>query len=276
MRFKRDSLEHAPKSAFEADASGVTSDHGKYARVKILLLDNRRTHPDGFWGCMSKLDGKQADKKCANKFLLACVLDMQLKSEQVWSRTERYVECELGGPSDLFFQIADVPEHVWKSPAYKQRLGLHWLTYTHNNVWDVATEVVRRYEGDASQIWNGRMAADVVTRLKQIGVGIERARMTAGALRDTGQIAGESHLKADTHTTRVLGRVFTGSKVTEAEALKIAEMMVPGDTWQLDFPLYDCGKDLCRSRNPSCGKCYLRVECDFATARLTERLDSGI
>lgn len=214
---------------------------------------------------MSKLNGKPADKKCANQFLLACVLDMQLKSEKVWSRTKRYVIEGLGDPDDLFDQIADVPEDKWKSSAYKRRLGLHWLGYTHNNVWDVATRVARRYSGDAREVWDGCTAAEVVNRLKQLGVGIERARMTAGALRDTGQISGRGHLKADTHTTRVLGRVFNGSKVSESHALEIAEKMVPGDTWQLDFSLYDLGKDVCRSRTPRCGECYLRAECYFAS-----------
>lgn len=237
----------------------------KHTRVRNLLFDNRPLHPDGFWGCMSKLAGSKADKKCANKFLLACVLEMMDTSEDVWARTERYVELQLQAPDDLWFEISNVPEETWKSSEYKRTLGLHWLTYTHNNVWDIATGIVHQHQGDAREIWKGRTAPQVVDRLKHLGVGIERARMTAGALRDTGQILGQGHLKADTHTTRVLGRVFTGSKVSEAQALGIAELMVPGDTWQLDFPLYDLGKNVCKSREPRCNDCYLKEECHFAS-----------
>ena len=207
---------------------------------------------------MSKLNGEPASKKCANEFLLACVLNMMQNADKVWKIAERYSAKHSCG---LFNRISNVPEHEWKSARYKRKAGLHWLTYTHNNVWDVASGVVNEYGGDARQIWRDRTAAEVVDRLKQLGIGIQRARMVAGALRDTGQIMGRGHLKSDSNTRRVLGRVFIGSEVSAKEAVEIADAMIPGDSWRLDFPIYDLGRNICKSRRPRCDRCYLSLEC---------------
>ncbi len=75
-------------------------------------------------------------------------------------------------------------------------------------MWDVALGIMTRYDGDARNIWRDQTPNEVVKRLKQIKLGTQRAWMTAGALVDTNQIKGEGNIKADTHTRKVLGRVF--------------------------------------------------------------------
>ena len=239
---------------------------GKYERVGHLLLSNRREHPEGFWSWMSNLNGQPADKKSANKFLLACILDYQMRYQTVWENARRFAEDDLGDPEDLWQTITRVPQSEWESEASWRKHSLHRFPAGHNRVWRIGSRIVAKYAGDARNIWVGQSPDVVVTRLERIGAGPQISRMTVGALIDTGQIFGQSALKADLHTTRVLGRVFTGQRVDEAAAHQIAERILPRNTWQLDFPLFQLGLQLCSANEPQCVKCYLRDECFFAAS----------
>ena len=244
--------------------TGPTS---KHHRVKRLLLSNREEHPAGFWSWMSQLGGQPADKKSANKFMLACILDYQMRYQIVWENARRFAEDDLCDPDDLWNQITSIPQSIWESDGYFRRYSLHRFPAGHNRVWRIGRRIVERYEGDARNIWGGKLADVVVKRLERIGVGPQLSRMTVGGLIDTHQIAGCGDMKADIHTTRVIGRVFEGEKASEALAHRIAESMLPGDTWQLDFPLFRLGLNVCKATDPRCGECYLREECCYATNR---------
>ena len=217
---------------------------------------------------MSRLEGRPADKKSANKFLLACVLDYGVRYQIVWENARRFAEDDLGDPENLWDAITEVPRTEWESRDSWRKHKLHQrFPAAHNRVWRISYRIVRDYQGDARNIWIGQRPDVVVKRLERIGVGPQLSRVTAGGLIDTGQIFGQSALKADTHTTRVIGRVFEGEKVSEAQAHRIAESVFPDDTWQLDFPLFQLGLNVCNARNPQCGDCYLREECCFAATR---------
>ena len=237
----------------------------KQDRVRDLLLSNREEHPPGFWSWMSRLEGQPADKKSANKFMLACILDYQMRYQIVWENARRFAEDDLNDPDDLWDKITSIPQSIWESDGYFKKYSLHRFRAGHNRVWRIGHSIVRNYGGDARNIWRGKTANVVVKSLERIGVGPQLSRMTVGGLMDTGQIAGCGDMKADLHTTRVLGRVFTGQEVSESEAHRIAESILPGNTWQLDFPLFQLGLNICKAHDPMCQKCYLRSECRFAS-----------
>lgn len=244
-----------------------TSSTSKHQRVKRLLLSNLQEHPEGFWSWMSLLDGRPADKKSANKFMLACILDYQMRYQIVWENARRFAEDDLGDPNDLWDVITSTPQSEWETRAHWKELSLHRFPAGHNRVWRIGRRIVEEYKGDARNIWRGQPANVVVKRLERIGVGPQLSRMTVGGLMDTNQIAGCGDMKADLHTTRVIGRVFDGAKVSEARAHRIAESMLPGDTWRLDFPLFQLGLRVCKAINPSCGECYLMPECSYVKDR---------
>lgn len=235
----------------------------KQERVRHLLLSNRQEHPSGFWGWMSDLDGRPADKKSANKFLLACVLDYQMPYQRVWANAKKFAEDELGDPNDLWLAIMTIP----KSELHTKYRWLHRFPQGRDRIQRIGSEIVRSYAGDARKIWEGQTTVTALKRLERMRVGPEISRVTVGGLIDTKQIAGNGELKADIHTTRVLGRVFKGSKVSASQAHYIAETVLPGHTWHLDFPLFQLGLRICKARDPHCGDCYLRRECEFASAQ---------
>jgi endonuclease-3 len=73
---------------------------------------------------------------------------------------------------------------------------------------------------------------------------------------------GEPAIAVDTHVHRVCNRLGLARGRTEAETARSLDARAPawakldGHLWLLDF-----GKQVCRSRAPRCGSCFLRDLC---------------
>ena len=74
--------------------------NSKYQHVATFLLNNREDEDIEFWGWLGKLKGQTTDKKNANKFLLASILDYQILAETAWENARRLAEDILGDPDD--------------------------------------------------------------------------------------------------------------------------------------------------------------------------------
>lgn len=235
----------------------------KLKRVAQLLLNNRQAAPPAFWGWLSRADsqGMPADKQEANKFLLACIIDYQILSGKAWKNAKTFAEGLLNDPIDLWKDIISKSKEEWNSKFKKY--SLHRYLIAHERVWRIGTEVVRKYGGDARNIWRGQSPLVVLRRLEGMRVGPQISRMIVGALIDTHQISGSGDLKADLNVNRVLGRVVRGEVITPVLATEMARKMSSKNPWLLDRPLYRLGKDICSLRNPDCKNCYLQTECLF-------------
>ncbi len=232
----------------------------KHQRVCKLLLANRSSLADG-WGPLSDFKGRRADKKSANKFMLACILDYQMPADVVWENARRFAEVDLGDPADLWEKIIAIRR--WDSDAVWRRYGLHRFPAGHKRVRRIGKEIVEHYQGDARKIWKNQAPDEILNRLNAMRVGPQISRMIVGALYDTKQISEAGELKADTHVRRVLGRVFNGEVVSADEAHRIANKMMPRTSWKLDEPLYSLGQFICKQTDPYCEDCYLRKECKY-------------
>ena len=199
------------------------------------------------------------------------MVDYRKKSELVWRDVRTYIERTLEDPEDLWGEITKTAEEEWKTSTHHLNCSLHPLLNRHEKIWDMASRIIDQYEGDARKIWENQDSAEILRRMIRLGLGPWLSRMTVGGLIDTRQISGRADLKADTHTRRVLGRVFEGEKVSEQTAFRYADAMIPGNSWRLDFSLYTLGKDVCKSRKPRCGSCYLKDECRYTNASPTFR-----
>ena len=254
-------------ASLEAIPQGPGSDP-KLQRVARLLL----LYPRGETFGLEKLwewleNGKRPSKKEANKLLLACILDFQIRADTVWNNTRRFSNDVLHDPEDLWNEITKDSEAEWKSKFREYRL--HRFPKAHERVWHIGKDVLTHYEGDARKIWEGQTPAIAHGRLMKLGkhgVGQNIANMIVGALLDTDQIEGTGDLKADTHVRRVLGRMLLGREFKadeSSEAVKMARKVYPANPWLLDQPMYFHGQEVCFKSDPSCKTCYLRVECAF-------------
>ena len=236
----------------------------KDERVRDILL-GMRSGEVANWPWLVDADGR-ATKKQANKFMLGAIMDYQMPADVVWENARILSEEILGDPDDLWGVIAR------KSSSEMARLfrgppTLHrFVKDMPKRVQRISNDITRKYGGDARRIWEGYSTDEIMRRLKDVCGGEHIPRMIRGALYDTHQIDGKGELKADINVRRVLGRVYDGDMVSADKALKIANRLVPDDSWKLDKPLYDTGKGVCTAQKPDCPYCELRSECEYYAA----------
>lgn len=247
----------------------MQSNDNKFTRVRALIREERRKQPPMSVMFLSELDGAEPDKRTANKFLLGCCLDYQMKVDVVWENARRLAEDDLGDPRDLWRAILAIPR--WNTESVWRRYNLHRFPAAHARVRKIAEHVVQRYGGDARNIWRGQSPCETQKRLEQIGVGPQLSRMTAGILSDERQIVGAGELKTDIHVRRVLGRVFTGNIISADPALAIARHLMPRGSWKLDAQLFRLGKSNCKKTRPNCKGCFLRTQCRHRAASRGQR-----
>lgn len=236
-------------------------------QIAILLLQNRDGGED--FGEISHLEGRECSKAVANKFLICCLLDFQQNADVAWKKGEALTEA-LGGAESIWFAISGYPKEEWDS-RYEEFGKPHRYHWGYARLWSIANAICARYDGDARNIWCGRSPYDALVHLWAVGAGDQISRMIVGALRESGQIRGETgDVKADVHVRRVLGRAIFGDEVGAVDAAKIIELtrqLHPADPWQLDWPLWNLGRTNCRPTSPNCQECYLRIYCVYDRKR---------
>ena len=233
-------------------------------RVRNILL-GMGSGDEPNWPGLSGIDGR-ATKKRANKFMLGAIMDYQMPADKAWENARILSEEILGDPDDLWGVIARMPSNelarLFRGPPTLHR----FVKDIPKRVQRISNDIIRKYDGDARRIWEGHSTDEIMRRLKDVCGGEQIPRMIRGALYDTSQIDGKGELKADIHVRRVLGRVYEGDMVSAEEALKIANRLVPDDSWKLDYPLYRTGWDVCKAQEPACDYCTLTNECVYNAA----------
>lgn len=251
----------------------MTNDLKQIAR---LLLEDRAGKPDWGgkedWGEISHLEGRECSKGVANTFLICCLLDWQQDAKVAWEKGEilvkRLADDTHTTPEevDLWMTISSFSKEKWDS-KYEHYGKPHRFHRGYKRLWGIANDICARYEGDARKIWSGRSPFDALVHLWALGAGDQISRMIVGALRDCGEIKGDSgDVKADVHLRRVLGRAVDGEEISAANAAKVIELtrlLNPTDPWRLDWPLWNIGKDYCRPTNPKCSECCLQPHCKY-------------
>jgi endonuclease III len=246
-------------------------------QVAGILIKNRSTDRSG-WYWIGESGRAAHSKKSANKYILACVLDYQMKSSVLWDNAKRFAEQDLGDPETLWEVIVSRPLSHWAKRFSEYKL--HRFPAAHERVWKIGKAIIDRYDGDARRIWDDTRADEATQRLIEIGVGDQLSRMAVGGLYDCGWIRGACDLKADVHVKRVLGRVFLGRLATPDEAIELSKRMHPKNPWLLDGPLWKIGSSYCRPNEPKCDSCFLRGLCEYGSRlsgaqSMPKSLDSG-
>ena len=234
-------------------------------RVQIisqLLIKNRENADPEFWVWLKP--NQPISKKDANKFILASILDYQIRAETAWGNAKRLAEDILGDPDNLWHKIIEIPLSEWK--LKKKEYSLHRFPKGHERIWTIGNRIVQQYDGDARNIWNNQSIDATMFRLNDLGVGEQISRMIVGALIDTVKLKGKGDVKVDIHVRRVLGRAIQGHEFTLQESVEVIELtreMYPENPWLLDRPLYNLGRQICSSEKPKCEKCFLNKACSY-------------
>ena len=203
-------------------------------------------------------------KKYPHLFVLACIMDKQIKAERAWKIPYK-IGLHLKGFEFKYFekltrqQILQIFENETlhrfnKNMAEQFYLGIQ--------------QIKNNYSGDSSKIWTTKKdaAAIVYNFLEFKGVGPKISTMAVNILRrhynlDISNLSAID-ISPDVHVVRVFRRTGLVSENSEREAViyKAKELhhKYPG---VFDSPVFNIGRNWCKPRKPLCGDCYLEKYC---------------
>jgi endonuclease III len=197
-------------------------------------------------------------------FVLACLMDRQIKAERAWSIPYRIKDI-VGS-----FNIDDLTSVSLEE--YKNifnRNILHRFNDIMAEVFYSAVQDIKvKYNGDASLIWsNSPSSAKVVYEFLQFkGSGKKIATMAANILARQFKIPFSDYysidISPDVHILRVMRR--TGLVDSNADLDSIiykARELNPEFPGIIDFSCWEIGRTWCRPNNPNCNECIIRDDC---------------
>lgn len=201
-------------------------------------------------------------------YVIACVMDRQMKAERAWEIPYRI--CERVGSFE-FSRLTKLSKaelvRTMRRPTtlrrYPETMGA--------NMHSAIALIDKRYGGDAGRIWQGRpSSALVVLRFLEFpGVGPKIATMAANLLVRYFKVPLSDYysidISVDVHVRRVLTRQgIVQAGATLEQVVYAAWAISPEFPGLIDSPAFRLGREVCRPRNPRCGECYLHRYCPSA------------
>lgn len=216
----------------------------------------------------------EADKLVADltghphAFLLACLMDRQIKAEKAWLIPYLLKE-KIGNFSIKTLDnlsIAEIKELFTKpEPLHRFVDGMSEVFYA------AVRRIVEQYDCNASNIWNGNLSsAEVVYRILEFkGAGPKIANMAVNILAISFKLPFSDYfsidISADVHVKRVFGRLGLCGKGSSVEQIIYkARALHPEFPGIIDMPCWTIGREWCRENEPNCSKCYMNDLCKSA------------
>lgn len=204
-------------------------------------------------------------KQYPHAFVLACVMDRQIKAERAWLIPYK-VSQEIDGfkfSKLLKFNRKDVV-NIFKKKK------LHRFNDLMAKYFYLAIQKIHKdYQNNVSKIWSDRPRSATVVRkfLEFEGVGIKIATMATNILARDFKIPMKDHIcidiSPDIHVIRVFKRIgFISKKASNDELIYKAREIYPQYPGVLDLPIWEIGRNWCKFRNPKCKDCYLNNYCE--------------
>jgi len=201
-------------------------------------------------------------------FVLACVINRQIKTEKAWAVPWRIAE-KLGG-----FSMETL---AGLSPAKVKRLmsrpePLHrFVEMMAGHFHFAVRRIIDVYAGDASRIWAGKpSSAEVIYRFLEFdGVGPKIASLAANTLAREFKIPLADYysidISADVHVRRVFDRLgLCAAEPTVEQVIFKARALCPEFPGIMDAPCWEIGRTWCRPKAPECPDCYMNDLCPSA------------
>ena len=203
-------------------------------------------------------------KDFPHAFVLACLMDRQVKAERAWSIPYEIFK-EIGGfefPKLLELSLENIVEIF-------SRKNLHRFNEKMAEIFFLGIKKIHNeYNDDASLIWKGNPRSATVVRkfLGFHGSGIKIATMAANILVRDFKITMEDHIcidiSPDVHVKRVFQRLgFLSKNPKEYELIYRARELNPLYPGIFDLSCWEIGRNLCKPKNPNCQECYLSHYC---------------
>ncbi len=258
----RDRLVEHGKQLFEAKQSrGFTRDEAAKDEAANALLNDLTGHP--------------------HAFVLAAVMDRQVKAERAWLIPYRFQQ-KLGGDFSIKRLASLTLPDVKKLMSEPE--PLHRFADKMGDLFHAAVQrVVRHYGGDASRIWRDKpSSADVVYRFLEFdGVGPKIASMAANILARGFKLPFADYYSIDISADRHVRRVFERLGLTTADAsveqlIFRARSLCPEFPGVMDLPVWEIGRQWCRPKNPQCTACYLSEKCPKTGVHFMNDRDSSL
>ncbi|GIW81206.1 MAG: hypothetical protein KatS3mg105_3013 [Gemmatales bacterium] len=203
-------------------------------------------------------------------FVLACVMDRQIRAERAWLIPYRISE-RLG--NDFSMEILINLSEADVARLMSQPEPLHRFVETMSGLFYSAIQHIwSKYKGNAALIWSGHpSSAEVVYRFLEFdGVGPKIASMAANILARDFKIPFADYfsidISADIHVRRVFARlgVCPGNPTVEQVIYK-ARALHPEFPGMMDLPCWEIGRNWCKPRTPQCDNCYMNDLCPSAS-----------
>jgi len=237
-------------------------------RIMIEKGNELLTKPD------AKMDfttgNMEADKlvsdieKFPHAFVLACIMDRQVKAEKAWLIPFE-VSREIGGFE--FSKLRELSEDMLKEIF--NRKSLHRFNDTMaKNFYLGIQKIHEKYNDDASNIWRccPRSATIVRRFLEFEGVGVKIATMATNILVRDYKVPVKDHIcidiSPDVHVKRVFRRLgFISKNAGNEELIYCAREFNPEYPGVFDLPCWEIGRNWCKPHRPQCEDCYLAKYC---------------
>lgn len=198
-------------------------------------------------------------------FVLACVMDRQIRAEKAWLIPFKISEKLNGFSMTKLCQLsrADL-NRLMTEPAPLHRFVDKMSGFFHSAV----QRINKHYANDASQIWVDKpSSAEVVYRFLEFdGVGQKIGSMAANILAREFKVSFSDYfsidISADVHIRRVFSRLgLCAEGATVEQVIYKARALYPEFPGMMDLPCWEIGRNWCKSRNPVCSECYMHELC---------------
>ena len=203
-------------------------------------------------------------KEYPHAYVLACIMDRQIKAERAWGIPYN-ISQKIGGFefSKLCSLNLDKIKQIFKTN------NLHRFNEEMANNFYLAIQKIHNdYGDDASRIWsNSPSSAAIVRRFLEFrGVGVKIATMAVNILARDFKILMTDRIcidiSPDTHVKRTFKRLgFIPIEASIDELIYCARELNPEYPGIFDLSCWEIGRDWCRPNNPVCNECYLNRYC---------------
>jgi len=202
-------------------------------------------------------------------FVLACVMDRQMRAEKAWLIPYRISE-RLGNKFTMETLSTLSKEDVER--LMSEPKPLHRFVDTMSRVFYSAIQhILSKYKGNAALIWSDHPpSAEVVYRFLEFeGVGPKIASMAANILARECKIPFADYfsidISADIHVRRVFARLgLCPENPTVEQVIYKARALYPVFPGMMDMPCWEIGRRWCRPSTLECEKCYMNDLCPTA------------